>query len=339
MSIKSIAARLWRRTFPARCFETLRWQFRRVRLHPASLLLIKTSDLSIKPGTRIGPRCVFEAQGSRITIGSDCWFYRDIELRTTTGIHIGRGSTFQTGVLLNGTVTVGAGCIFAPRVFISSGTHIFQQQPELPIRLQESLYAQSPDGAQPYRDKPVSIGEDCWLGVNAVIMPGVTIGRGSVIGANSVVTKNVPPYSIVAGAPARVLKQRLEWKPPMAVDCTDTAAAPYLYSGFLLSQDNGTLNATADDTFTLALPKADFESVDLHIDATNACAVTVAGQRFEVAAGNNHLCASVAHTSLVHIAEGVLVPCAVIPTSSIRNAIRIRAYAAKRETSAPTMAY
>lgn len=48
------------------------------------------------------------------------------------------------------------------------------------------------EGGVPYDDKPVFIGEDCWLGVNAVIMPGVTIGRGSVIGANSVVTSDIP---------------------------------------------------------------------------------------------------------------------------------------------------
>lgn len=54
---------------------------------------------------------------------------------------------------------------------------------------------------------PVIIGQNVWVGDKATILPGVTIGDGAVIGANSVVTKDVPPYSIVGGNPAKVLKQ------------------------------------------------------------------------------------------------------------------------------------
>lgn len=54
----------------------------------------------------------------------------------------------------------------------------------------------------------IAIEDDVWIGANCVILPGVTIGRGAVIGAGSVVTKNVPPYSVFAGNPARYLKTR-----------------------------------------------------------------------------------------------------------------------------------
>jgi phosphonate metabolism protein (transferase hexapeptide repeat family) len=58
------------------------------------------------------------------------------------------------------------------------------------------------------RGKQVSIGHDVWIGHGAVLMPGVTIGNGAVVGANAVVTRDVAPFAIVAGVPARVLKPR-----------------------------------------------------------------------------------------------------------------------------------
>ena len=58
---------------------------------------------------------------------------------------------------------------------------------------------------------PVHIGDHCWLCTGCTIMPGVTVGEGSVVAANAVVTKDVPPHSLVAGSPAKVIKQNVEW--------------------------------------------------------------------------------------------------------------------------------
>lgn len=58
------------------------------------------------------------------------------------------------------------------------------------------------------KNSKISIGHDVWIGTNAVVLPGVTIGHGSVIGAGAVVTKDIPPYSIAIGVPAKVIKYR-----------------------------------------------------------------------------------------------------------------------------------
>lgn len=57
---------------------------------------------------------------------------------------------------------------------------------------------------------PVHVGNDVWIGSNVVVMDGITIGDGAIVGSNAVVTHDVPPYAIVAGVPARVLKYRFE---------------------------------------------------------------------------------------------------------------------------------
>jgi hypothetical protein len=58
------------------------------------------------------------------------------------------------------------------------------------------------------RSRPVRVGHDSWIGHGAIIMKGVTVGNGAIIGAQTVVTKDVPPYAVVAGAPARLIKWR-----------------------------------------------------------------------------------------------------------------------------------
>lgn len=62
------------------------------------------------------------------------------------------------------------------------------------------------------RNKPVKIGNHVWIGTRAIIMKGVTIGDGAIIGAGAIVTKNVPANSIVAGVPAKVIKENIVWK-------------------------------------------------------------------------------------------------------------------------------
>ncbi len=71
--------------------------------------------------------------------------------------------------------------------------------------IDDSIHETEP-GAELYKG-PVIIGDNVWLGRNVAVMPGVNIGEGSVVAANSVVTKDIPPKSFAAGSPARVIRQ------------------------------------------------------------------------------------------------------------------------------------
>ena len=94
-----------------------------------------------------------------------------------------------------GGLTIGNNVKIAPQVFIWTSNHNYYAPKKLPYDGKEILC-------------PVSIGDHVWIGGRAVIVPGVTIGEGAVVGMGSVVTKDVPPYAVVGGNPARVLKYR-----------------------------------------------------------------------------------------------------------------------------------
>ena len=93
------------------------------------------------------------------------------------------------------TITIEDDVLFSSNVHINDALHGFE-------------HANQPYKYQPlFRIAPIVIGRGCWIGQNVVILPGVTIGKHSIIGANSVVTKSVPAQCIAAGNPARVIKQ------------------------------------------------------------------------------------------------------------------------------------
>ncbi len=113
-----------------------------------------------------------------MTIGSDSW--------------IGQGAFLHAG----GGIRIGSYVGIGPFVKIITLQHVVDGDVSRPVITREQTYA------------PVVIEDDCDIGAGAVILPGVTIGRGSVIGAGSVVTKDVEPFSVVAGVPARLLRKR-----------------------------------------------------------------------------------------------------------------------------------
>ncbi|HSB22336.1 MAG TPA: DapH/DapD/GlmU-related protein, partial [Burkholderiaceae bacterium] len=218
--------RLWCALWPARWWRALRMLLAGVRFHPSAVLLGRAGQLNAGRGTVIGAHVQMDVgQQGVIELGRSVWLARDTEIQTSTNVQLGDGTTLQRRCTINGTVRLGRGCIVAPNVFISSGTHPFRLQPHLPIREQERLSDQQGN------DRPIWIQDDCWLGVNAVICPGVVVGKGSVVGANAVVTEDVPPYSVAVGVPARASGCRLRWMPPRSIEAGRVHDMVYVLSG------------------------------------------------------------------------------------------------------------
>lgn len=111
-------------------------------------------------------------------------------------IHIGGGSFLNLGVQVASVelVEIGEHCMFANGCFVTDGNHRFDD-PVTPVPWQGFT-----------TKGPTRIGDNVWCGAHVVVTSGVTIGERCVIGANSVVTQDLPPYSIAAGTPARVLR-------------------------------------------------------------------------------------------------------------------------------------
>lgn len=120
------------------------------------------------------------------------------------GVHTKIGKcffgNFNLTVQDDAEVTIGDHCDFGPNVTIVTPVH-----PMLPDERKGLLRSDGSVKRLCYA-KPVHIGSDCWLGANVVVCSGVTIGDGCVIGAGSVVVKDIPPHSFAAGNPCRVIR-------------------------------------------------------------------------------------------------------------------------------------
>ncbi len=168
--------------------------------------------------------CVKMNHPEKIEIGSRCTLESFVVLdagaesegiRLGDGIHIRSGSVLNTGgepgarvsigegTLINygcaflgsGGISIGKKVLISPGVVVTSFQHGFETAAE-PIVDQKAKLA------------PVIIEDDVYLGSNVVVCPGVTIGKGAVIGAGSVVTHDIPAYSVAYGVPARIIRNR-----------------------------------------------------------------------------------------------------------------------------------
>lgn len=107
---------------------------------------------------------------------------------------IGDQTIIGLGNTIIGPVTIGNEVMLAQNIVVSALNHGYEDPNISPRRQKETC-------------KPILISDDVWIGANSVITAGVTLGKHCIIGAGSVVTKDVPPFSVAVGNPARVIKQ------------------------------------------------------------------------------------------------------------------------------------
>jgi acetyltransferase-like isoleucine patch superfamily enzyme len=131
--------------------------------------------------------------GEQVLLEPGVWLTAPGEAR----IRIGQGTFLNLGVMIASAelVEVGEHCMFANGCFVTDADHRFDD-PSRPVPWQ-GFTSQG----------PTRVGDNVWCGAHVVITGGVTVGERCVIGANSVVTRDIPPFSIAAGAPAKVLRK------------------------------------------------------------------------------------------------------------------------------------
>jgi acetyltransferase-like isoleucine patch superfamily enzyme len=134
--------------------------------------------------------------GHNVSIAPDCRVTSPGDVYIGSDVSIGSGSWLSA---VNARITIGDKVMLAPEVAIICGDHHISTVGRYMFDVHEKA---------PEDDQPVVVRDDVWIGYRAIVLKGVTLGRGCVVGAGSVVTKDVPAYTIVAGVPARVVGAR-----------------------------------------------------------------------------------------------------------------------------------
>lgn len=178
--------RLLLRNYPGRIGYKLRREYwKRAFLHCGSKFNIDiegiisgSKNIILKDHVTFSTRVTIDANQAKLTIGN----------RFSCSNNVFMGAT-------GGEMIIGNDVMIGPNVVLRASNHVFNRT-DIPMRDQGHSFGK------------IIIEDDVWIGANAVILPNVTIGKGAIIAAGAVVTKDVPPYSIVAGVPAKTIKSR-----------------------------------------------------------------------------------------------------------------------------------
>lgn len=169
--------------------------------HKIILILFKLRGLQAGRGVQIGKiRCTWP---NKLVLGSYCDIQDDVDFRLwqpfDDSSYIKLGKKVFIGhaceFVCNTRIVIGDNCLIASKCTINDTGHEFNRNANI--------------NSQPITSKEIIIEDDVWIGTSCIILQGVTIGKGSIIAAGSVVNKSVPPYEIWAGVPARFIKKRL----------------------------------------------------------------------------------------------------------------------------------
>lgn len=155
---------------------------------PSAHFIIRPIGLFAKNYRQLCGKMILDHCGNNVNIYPGAQFSSSVEL--------GNNSDIGHKCRLNGKVIIGNNVIMGPEVVVFTSNHITDRT-DIAIKYQGSTSID-----------PVVIGDDCWIGSRAIILPGVKIGKGAVVGAGAVVTKDIPDFAIVGGNPARVIKIR-----------------------------------------------------------------------------------------------------------------------------------
>ena len=164
------------------------------------LILNKFTDCNISLKSKID---------NKVSLSQNVVINEGVSLRGD--VKIGKG-TFVNGPSVigaaeNAPITIGSFCSIAGFVYIVSGNHNikFPTSYQISTGIYAAIFKNNIG-----KSGAINIGNDVWIGTHAVILSGVTIGNGAVVAAGSVVTKDVPPYAVVGGAPAKIIKLRFK---------------------------------------------------------------------------------------------------------------------------------